>query len=643
MTPNKQVSPAIRILRGERDASARATHLEAATGKFPVTTNERKQMSTTTNFKRIALVAVAALGLGVLSSVPSQATINADSVTLSSTIAAQTTAETYTATSAVVTVSFLGAIQDSMSITAALTGTVATSTALPTLQLVETTSATIETFTTSASPVATRIGYIGDTWTANSAVSTRAQSSSAVTTAKFAVYLTKGNGVTAPSVAGTYTVKITPAANGNLVLVGSTAQTLTIVVTAAAADSVTPSTTTSQAYLQGVGGNLGATASSLSADSSVVVSKVPATPNTAIAWISYVSKNAAGAAVVESITAEITGPGTLGDGTRTTSAGRSISVRNTDSVTIFADGTSGVSTITLKGSTSGVVLTTKTVTFFGSESTLTGTALTAILAVGANTDAVKVVAADSSKVNMKSLTTGVSLYAFSSDTTIATVPATAISNYGSTESGTVTVTGVKAGTATITFGNASTLAASTIKSTPVSVRVGSTAIASVKVAFDKATYGPGEAATVTVSLLDATNLPVVPATYQIWAATYGLTASPAFFVGGPAATDTAITTSALTGLKTYTVQMPTYAGTVKISGYVASNDATSDYAKLAGTTLVTATAIQGTAISATATVNDSGAAALAAVTALATTVASLKTLITTLTNLVLKIQKKVKA
>ena len=49
------------------------------------------------------------------------------------------------------------------------------------------------------------------------------------------------------------------------------------------------------------------------------------------------------------------------------------------------------------------------------------------------------------------------------------------------------------------------------------------------------------------------------------------------------------------------------------------------------------------ALTGTATVTDSGAAALAAVTALATTVASLKTLITTLTNLVLKIQKKVKA
>ena len=48
-------------------------------------------------------------------------------------------------------------------------------------------------------------------------------------------------------------------------------------------------------------------------------------------------------------------------------------------------------------------------------------------------------------------------------------------------------------------------------------------------------------------------------------------------------------------------------------------------------------------VTATATVTDSASAALAAVTALATVVASLKTLITTLTNLVLKIQKKVKA
>jgi hypothetical protein len=68
-----------------------------------------------------------------------------------------------------------------------------------------------------------------------------------------------------------------------------------------------------------------------------------------------------------------------------------------------------------------------------------------------------------------------------------------------------------------------------------------------------------------------------------------------------------------------------------------------------GTITLTATGGSGlpvagqVALTATATVPDSGAAALAAVNALATTVASLRTLITTLTNLVLKIQKKVKA
>jgi hypothetical protein len=59
-----------------------------------------------------------------------------------------------------------------------------------------------------------------------------------------------------------------------------------------------------------------------------------------------------------------------------------------------------------------------------------------------------------------------------------------------------------------------------------------------------------------------------------------------------------------------------------------------------GTALAAANQVK---LTAKATVTDSGAAALAAVNALATTVASLRTLITTLTNLVLKIQKKVKA
>ena len=87
------------------------------------------------------------------------------------------------------------------------------------------------------------------------------------------------------------------------------------------------------------------------------------------------------------------------------------------------------------------------------------------------------------------------------------------------------------------------------------------------------------------------------------------------------------TSGAKAGSMEYTVYMPVAGGTVTISATGGSS------LPIAGRVAVTATA----------TVTDSGAAALAAVTALATTVASLKTLITTLTNLVLKIQKKVKA
>ena len=85
--------------------------------------------------------------------------------------------------------------------------------------------------------------------------------------------------------------------------------------------------------------------------------------------------------------------------------------------------------------------------------------------------------------------------------------------------------------------------------------------------------------------------------------------------------------SNVTNTKTYTLYAPVNGGTVTFSW-------------TGGTALATANQVAG---SKTVTVADSGAAALAAVTALATTVASLKTLITTLTNLVLKIQKKVKA
>ena len=643
MTSNNQVSPVIRMSRGERDASARATHLKAASRKYLETTIERKQMSTTTNFKRIALVAVAALGLGVLSSVPSQATINADTLTLSSTTATQTTAETYTASSAVVTVSFFGAANDSVSITAALTSAPTGNTSLPTLRLVETSSASVETGT-AGNKLAAGVSLIGETWTANSAATTRALSPSVVTTAKFAVYLTRTDGSTAPNTAGSYGVRITPTANGVGPLVGSVAQNLTITVTTAPADSVTPDPASSKIFVQ-TGTGTAATTVTPSTDSSTAVSKeVSSFPR---AWIYFLSNNAALANVVESVTAEISGPGVLGASGKTlSSTGRSISVKYNDTVTVWSDGTEGKATVTLKGSTSGVTLGSKTVTFYGPTASFTAAAGKEILAIGDNAKAVTFTAYDSAKNLLNDEYTPAggtqqTWYAFSSDTTVITAGTLAYS----VDSGTVVVAGVKAGTATITIGNASTLAASTIKSNPVSVRVGSTSVASVKVAFDKSTYAPGEKAIITLSLNDANGLPVVPTAtaYELWDVDYKLSTDLSFTNSTSIASETSVVLASTTvagtskaGAKTYVVYMPAVAGKVTLTGTLATN-------ALAGRSLLTAAAIQGTTVTTSATVTDSGSAALAAVTALATTVASLKTLIVTLTNLVLKIQKKVKA
>jgi hypothetical protein len=584
-------------------------------------------MSTTTNFKRIALVAVAALGLGVLSSVPSTAAINADSVTLSSATASQSTAETYTATSAVATVSYFGAALDSISVTAALTAAPAGNTALPTLRLTETSSAFVDSaFAASAAKA------IGDTITANAAARVVAISSSVVTTAKFAVYLTDAaSGSAAPAKAGTYTVKLTPAAGTGGALQGATAQTLTITVTDA--PTLVKTASSVKAFIQTPNAP---TTVGVSTDSVVAISKSNATATQA-AYIGISQLNAAGVASSESLTVEISGAGILGSGTPTDAArGRNLNVKVGDSVTVWTDGNAGVGTITIKSSTTGSVLATKTVTFTDTFSKFAKeTAAVAILGTSAR-NAVTFVMQDSVG-NTLSTNGSVTLTAFSSDATIATAGAVTYSN----DSGTVSVTGVKAGTVTITVGNASTLAASTIKSAPVTVRVGSTSIASVKVSFDKPSYSVGEKALITVTPLDSSGLPTVPSASGLantFAAGKALKEDKLFSQNALLVDSTTVTfadaTSATAGTTagsaTYTVYMPLTSGTVTVTGTL-------------GTATGMAAAIQGTTVTASTTVTDSGSAALAAVTALATTVASLRTLIVTLTNLVLKIQKKVKA
>jgi len=197
------------------------------------------------------------------------------------------------------------------------------------------------------------------------------------------------------------------------------------------------------------------------------------------------------------------------------------------------------------------------------------------------------------------------------------------------------VTGTSAGTAKFKVIDAATVALATATSNEVTVTVNSNAVASVKISFDKATYAPNERMRIYVTPVDSKGVELPANTYTSLFASGGISTNAGFSGSSDTTTAVSVTTAAAssstTGAKAgsamYTVFAPAAGGTVTITA-------------TGGLSLPTAAQV---AVTATATVTDSGAAALAAVTALATTVASLKTLITTLTNLVLKIQKKVKA
>jgi hypothetical protein len=598
-------------------------------------------MSTTTNFKRIALVAVAALGLGVLSSVPSQAVINSDSLTLSSATAAQTTAETYTATSAVATVSFFGAASDSLTVTAALVSTTAVgNTAMPVLRLIETSSAWVDTITnaTTLSAGAGAGSPAGTAILANTATRVAAASSSVTTTAKYAVYLATSTGSTAaPTTAGTYVVRLTPAAIGVGPLVGAVATNLTITVTTAASldKVVSAATSTSRMYEGEAAENLFTAAT---ADS--VVTTVRTIGTNAVATISATLRNAANSTnAVDSITATITGAGQLGsiapgDIATVAAQGRSLTVKQGDLIGVFADGTAGTGTITLTSFTGGVAIgTPKTVTFTSTTATsyaaptIAATDSSVILAGTGTT--VSVFAKDGtnnvSGLTLASAAGGTTIWAYSSDTAVATVGT--VTAFNALTGYSVPVTGVAVGTANISFGNAATRAAATIVSPTVAVRVGTDVPSNVTVTLDKSTYAPGEKMTMTVTILNAAGLPVVgKASYANIFSSTNVTSS-VNLQSGTLPTTPVEHYSNTTNTKTYTLYAPVTGGPVVFSW-------------TGGTALATANQV---ARSVTVNVTDSGAAALAAVTALATTVASLRTLIVTLTNLVLKIQKKVRA
>jgi hypothetical protein len=614
-------------------------------------------MSTTTNFKRIALVAVAALGLGVLSSVPSQAVLS--SATVTATNGTDSTRTAYTesttvGTQATVNVrAFADAAYDSFTVTlgAGVTKPDAAGAVAFFINFKDTVGATSNVIVSDAAPTAgfgafnagNLLFAVTDTNVAGTAITVAKGTPGVLDSATAAnAYLAATFGInidqreTTDVTAGTYTgsVVVKFYDGGTLVTSKTVVRDFSIVVSAVASATLVADAGKSTAVMaQGTT----ATDNSAYADSATV--SAAATAGTSGAVIRVWLKNYAGNAAQESLTVT-TDKGSLKSilGGSVNVVGKSYTAvydstdlgRGYKDFEVVGDGTAGKATITIKSTSTSF---TKSVTFYASSVATIDkpTLLTTVIATGAGSNNFLVKAYDSEKNQAGS---AVTLYAYSSDTGVVSNNGTSCT-FNSTFGGHLcSVTGVIAGTATITVRDASTVALSKAASVASdAIRVSTNSAATVKLSFDKASYAPGEKATITVQLLDSAGISVPANTFGNTFATGGISSTLAFGNGSDTLTDVSITTNTdatvgrVTPGKTYTVYMPAAGGTITISA-------------TGGTSLPAAGQVK---VSATASVTDSGAAALAAVTALATTVASLRTLIVTLTNLVLKIQKKVRA
>jgi len=679
----------VRIHGGEFDASARAMHrsvrlaVPATIENVSVVTIERKQMSTKTTIKRIALVAVAAMGFGLLSVVPSQARTQADSLTVSAATASIVAGDTITASSPSVTLAFMAdsTSTDSMTVTAYLMSAPSTSTAIPLLYVSDTSNAIVATSAAAGvelskgESITTQIAHVSAKTTAPGVVS-----------AKLKIGLSKDKGLTGTLVAGDYKVRVIASVGAGGGTAVSTAQEVTITVTA---NPVTDTVATSATVV--MGGLATADSITSTTDEVVTASKtLLTTASTPAAVFTVALKNANGSATTgESYTAYITsGPGTLAtSGTAvgttitglsaTNGTGRLIAVKAGAGFGIYADGTSGTTTVQVL-SAAGVKLAEKSLTFYGSVDKIVATASKTVIGQRAESAVVSFRAYDSAGVEIKS---SVTAYLVSAATgTISNSYTACGTTYSTTTYWTCSATGVAAGTTnlTVTTNSASTVTTGKT-SNAVSVRVGGTTtqLSDVIVAFDKATYAPGELAKITITPVDAAGLVLADDTYTVFSSAltpdYQFGSASDSFSALLKAQDggqTGVTAGkgTVAGVATLSVYMPISEGTVTVSyktaaavgstaGLLARTitavvSSTSGSAAIEAANAAQASADAATdaanaaaesADAATAAAQDAAQAVADLATQVADLIASLKAQLTALTALVVKIQKKVKA
>jgi hypothetical protein len=565
------------------------------------TTNERKVMSNSTFFKRIALTAIAALGFGMLSVAPSNATVTSHTLTIDAAADSITLGESATS---VLTHQFvnLGSAQDSVVLRAIVTSSNAASAGTVYLSVTDSFTSTANDATAANSPDynfggALPAGVVSATSSLaaglfNSAIYGSARDSITISD----VVADRNNGTTLqlklynPTAAGTYVVSVyTTASNGGTAPTSATPTvTWTVTVTeptrtAAASSTVTlrqgdPTTTAPYA------GTAEGTDSQTIAGATSAATDVTAEFSLFTIQKSAISTNTA----QESYTVTVTGQAyvsstdtarpTANTGVKYLTMAHTNSATVASQVYVWSTGTAGTATITVT-TVSGLVLGTKTVTFYDDVATLAvSTALyqnTIIRAGGFSSGTAFFVTAKDAAGNAVqdvdpvvvssdvSVITGGTCTDASSGVSDGTHACSLNSAVGSVSGGTATITIRTPDPAVAT----ATAAAGPYISTTYVVTLGGSVSTEV-ITLDKTSYDPSGYMVVTVTAKDSSGNPV-------WdgAAAPTLTSNKALggtitmttYRGGVA---TSATKSATTGLVTNDKNLgaPASSGSFMISG-----------------------------------------------------------------------------
>jgi hypothetical protein len=429
--------------------------------------------------------------------------------------------------------------------------------------------------------------------------------------------------VATPTV-GTITVK-TYVETAAGIYSATAADTVTISVTAAA-QTGTLSVANSTSIIDGTG-TLTNSGFDATADETVLVSKTQSSPTaTEVAIIKVTLKDTLTGLMPDttSVSATITGPGTLAIGaTPADAAGRAVSSTTASGVvyvTVYADGTEGVGTITISVGTTTVA--TETVTFYGTATKYVAVVKKQHIANSGSptADVIEVTATDKAGNLVPSSVIGASV----GTSTIATVTSTATTT--STGKALFAMTGLatKFGSVVVTFADSAT--APTVTTT-ATVGVSSVLAKTVTAAADKTTYTAGAPITWTLTFKDANGLGIPDGQYAIGTLLANSPANPvasAALASTPFKGDAAV--DVVAGVATAKGFAPLTAGPVSYIWTLAGTAGAADTANLV-------TALQATTVTASATVTDATAA-------IQTSIAALNAKIVALNALIAKIMKR---